>query len=368
MKWYEVSAVEEVDSPSLLVYRDRMMNNIHQAIKMASGESRLRPHVKTHKLPEVIQIHVSLGVTAFKCATLAEAEMIALNGGKDVLLAHQPVGPKISKLIQLKVNFPQVEFSTIVDDRKILSRLAEAASAAKVSLGIWLDVDNGMHRSGIEMGEEAAQLIHLIGDFNCLNFKGLHVYDGHIRDTNFAARKDKSDQAFYKVRDFVSKLTDLQLEVPQIIAGGSPTFPVHAQRPDVQLSPGTYVFWDFGYKDQMPDIPFECAALLLTRVISKPGPDLLCLDVGHKAVASENPHPRIRLLGIEVDSFPGHSEEHLVVKSPDAVHYQVGDVLYGIPRHICPTVALHQEVQVIENHQVTDKWEVLARNRKLYVV
>ena len=368
MNWYEVSAVEEIDSPSLLIYRDRMMNNIHQAIKMADGGTRFRPHVKTHKLPEIIQIHVSLGVTSFKCATLAEAEMIAQNGGRDILLAHQPVGPKIIKLVQLQTKYPEVEFSTIIDDRKILTRLAESVSAAKASLGVWLDVDNGMHRSGIEMGEAAAQLIHLITDFPCLHFRGLHVYDGHIRDTDFVLRKNKSDQAFAKVRDFVSKLANLQLEVPQIIAGGSPTFPVHAQRPDVQLSPGTYVFWDFGYKDQMPDIPFDCAALLLTRVISKPGPDLLCLDVGHKAVASENPHPRIRLLGITVDSFPGHSEEHLVVKSPDASQYQVGDVLYGIPRHICPTVALHQEVHVIENHQRIDRWEVLARNRKLHAV
>lgn len=368
MKWYEVSAVDQIDSPSLLIYRDRMMNNIHQAIEIADGGARLRPHVKTHKLPEVIQIHVSLGVTSFKCATLAEAEMIAQNGGRDVLLAHQPVGPKISRLTQLQTKYPAVEFSTIIDDRKVLAQLAEAASTAKVSLGIWLDVDNGMHRSGIEMGEEAALLIHQIANFPTLDFRGLHIYDGHIRDRDFRVRKDKSDQAFTMVRDFVAKLTDLQLEVPQLIAGGSPTFPVHAQREDVQLSPGTYVFWDFGYQDQMPDIPFECAALLLTRVISKPGPDLLCLDVGHKAVASENPHPRIRLLGITVDSFPGHSEEHLVVKSPDASRFQVGDVLYGIPRHICPTVALHQEVHVIADHQVVDRWEVLARNRKLYAV
>ena len=310
MKWYELSHVEEIDSPSLLVYKDRMMHNIHQAIEIAGSPERLRPHVKTHKIAEVIQIHVALGISSFKCATLREAQMIAQNGGKDILLAHQPVGPKIKQLASLASQFPGIQFSTIIDDRKILAQLGAAFSGTDISLGLWLDVDNGMHRSGIGVGEDAAQLIHLMRDYSFFNFRGLHVYDGHIRDTDFAIRKAKSDEGFKQVRAFIDRLKELHIQVPEIIAGGSPTFPVHALRSDVILSPGTYVFWDFGYQDILPDIPFTCAALLLTRVISKPGPDLLCLDLGHKAVASENPHPRVRLLDIEVESYTGHSEEH----------------------------------------------------------
>ena len=365
MDGYHIKNVEFLDSPSLVLFKEKVLGNIQEALKIAGNVSRFRPHVKTHKLGEIIQMHTALGVHKFKCATLAEMEMVAMNGGRDILLAHQPVGPKIDTFISLIKRFPEVAFSTLVDDYHIVNQMAEIARADVMEIGLWVDIDNGMHRSGIEIGEEAAQLIRHIMDMPGVLFKGLHVYDGHIRDTNFNVRKSRSDEAFSQVESFIDRLGELNIQVPGIIAGGSPTFSIHAQREEVELSPGTYVFWDFGYKDMLPDYPFECAAILLTRVISKPGKDLLCLDAGHKAIASENPHPRLRMLNLEVEEFTGHSEEHLVVKSKEAHRFKVGDLLYGIPRHICPTVALHQEVYVVEENQVQDTWEVSARKRSI---
>jgi D-serine deaminase-like pyridoxal phosphate-dependent protein len=133
----------------------------------------------------------------------------------------------------------------------------------------------------------------------------------------------------------------------------------------VECSPGTCVFWDFGYGSKLPDLDFLPAALLLTRVISKPGPNLLCLDLGHKAVASENPHPRVQLLNLPEAKAVGHSEEHLVVETERAHEFAVGDCLYGNPWHICPTVALHGQAVVVRNGQVTERWRVAARERAL---
>jgi D-serine deaminase-like pyridoxal phosphate-dependent protein len=123
------------------------------------------------------------------------------------------------------------------------------------------------------------------------------------------------------------------------------------------------VFWDAGYEKKLPDMKFRPAALLLTRVISKPGSNRLCLDLGHKAVGSEMPHPRVVLLNLE-DARPlAHNEEHLVVETSRASEYRVGDRVYGIPWHVCPTVALHSAVVTVQGSRSTGTWKVAARDR-----
>ena len=105
------------------------------------------------------------------------------------------------------------------------------------------------------------------------------------------------------------------MPVPGLVAGGSPTFPIHAQHTDRECGPGTTVLWDAGYARDCADLPFEPAAILLTRVISKPGADRLCFDLGHKAVAADKPLPRARLLGLNEATHTVHSEEHLVLET-----------------------------------------------------
>ena len=143
--------------------------------------------------------------------------------------------------------------------------------------------------------------------------------------------------------------------------GGTPSFPMHARQPSVLLSPGTFVFWDAGYAAMLPDLPFTVAAVLLTRVISVIDDQTLCLDLGHKSVAAENPLPRV-IFPDHPDAQPiGQSEEHLVVRVPDATQHQPGDVWYGIPVHICPTVNLYNSAVVVVNHEAVDSWPVTAR-------
>ena len=155
--------------------------------------------------------------------------------------------------------------------------------------------------------------------------------------------------------------------MPLLVAGGSPTFPFHARETDRQCSPGTTVLWDFGYGDKFLDLPFLPAAVLLTRVISKPGPNRLCLDLGHKAVAAENPHPRVRFLELPDAPAISQSEEHLVIETPRAAEFAVGDTLHGIPRHICPTVALYSEATLVRAGAAVERWPIAARARRLTV-
>ncbi len=159
------------------------------------------------------------------------------------------------------------------------------------------------------------------------------------------------------------------LTVKTVVGGGSPTFGFHAARRGWQCSPGTTLFWDGGYGSQFPDLPFEPAALVLTRVISKPGTSYLCLDLGHKAIAAENPiEKRVELIGLEGSTPVGQSEEHLVVEVDEPDRFKVGDAFLGLPWHICPTVALHQEAIVIRDGEATgETWPVTARNRRITV-
>ena len=361
--WYGLIGLECVASPALLLYGERIEKNLAEMIRIAGGPQRLRPHVKTHKLPQLIQRQMELGIVRFKAATLMECSMAAQAGAGDILLAYPPVGPSVQEWVELVQSFPGTRFSCLADDIGTLKALSAAAIARNLSLEVLIDLDVGLHRTGLPPGNDAERLYSELIALPGLLPGGLHAYDGHITNQNPDERAARCDEAFVPVSALRSALTSRGWAVPRLVVGGSPTFPIHVRRGDVELSPGTTVLWDAGYAQKFPDLPFLPAAVLLTRVISKPSPDRLCLDLGHKAVASEMPHPRVEFLNLPGASPILHSEEHLVVECPDAHRWNVGDAVYAIPRHICPTVALHEQVTVVDSGEVTERWTVTARNR-----
>jgi D-serine deaminase-like pyridoxal phosphate-dependent protein len=367
LPWYVASNSAEVPSPALLLYPDRIEENLRRMLRVAGGAERLRPHIKTHKLPDVLCQQLALGITRFKCATVAEAEMAARAGAPDVLLAYQPVGPNVARLLKLIQVYPRTHFSTIADDAEALRALSKAAMASGIVLDVLLDLDCGQHRTGVAPGPRAAELYRLMAELGGLRPAGLHAYDGHLHQSDPMLRAAACDAAFTPVRALREELTGAGLLVPRTVAGGTPTFPMHAARGGVECSPGTTVLWDHGYATRLPDLDFLVAATLLTRVISRPGKDLLCLDLGHKAVASENPPPRVHFPDLPEARPVAHSEEHLVVESPQAGAHPVGTCLYGVPWHICPTVALHANAVVVRDGVAAGQWEITARARALTI-
>jgi D-serine deaminase-like pyridoxal phosphate-dependent protein len=241
------------------------------------------------------------------------------------------------------------------------------AACGPQSLDVLLDIDCGQGRTGVPLGPKAVELYRLIALLPGLKPGGLHAYDGHIHDSDLAVRTKNCEAAFAPVNALRQELINAGLPVPRVVAGGTPTFPMHSKRGDVECSPGTCVFWDAGYGAKFSDLDFLLAAVLLTRVVSKPGANRLCLDLGHKAVASEMPHPRVQFPNLTDAKFVAHNEEHLVVETEHAGAFKVGDCVYGIPWHICPTVALHSEAVVVENGKATARWRVAARERRLTI-
>jgi len=369
--WYVLDNAADLPSPTLVLHRDRIEANLRQMVAIAGDAARLWPHVKTHKLPELIAWQVALGIVRFKCATIAEAEMVAgVAGVRRILLAVQPVGPQIDRLVRLAAAFPTIEWSAVVDDPGVVSSLRNAAALRLPGrpLGIWIDVDVGQHRTGLAADRVPGELLDPIQAAEpALRLLGLHAYDGHLGITDRAERSRWADEGFGPVASLRSTLEARMGRPMEVIAGGSPTFPLHAARANVSLSPGTTVLWDAGYAHKLPDLPFQPAAVLLSRVLSRPAPGQLCLDLGHKAVASEMPHPRTVFLNLPDAVAVSHSEEHLVVESPGADRFRVGDVVYSLPWHVCPTMALHQEVWLAENGRARSTWTVAARSRRLSI-
>ncbi|CAN5269208.1 D-TA family PLP-dependent enzyme [soil metagenome] len=366
-EWYSILNIDNIDSPALVVYPDRVFSNIRKLKSMVKDVQQLRPHVKTHKMLEVVKLIMEEGILKFKCSTIAEAEMLGMAGAQDVLLAYQPVGPKIKRLAKLIKQYPKTKFFCLIDSFENVELINKVFEQEALHISVYVDVNVGMNRTGILPDECALQLYSEADKLANIKVVGLHIYDGHIRDQDFKLRKLKSDQAFEPVKWLISEIVKAGKDKPLLVAGGSPTFPVHALRQEVECSPGTFVFWDWGYHTDLKDQDFKLAALVITRVISIINSNTLCLDLGHKSVASENPLPRVHFLN-EPDAEPvAQSEEHLVVKVADAQNFKPGDVFYGVPYHICPTCALYEKAYIAENQIINSSWEIISRNRYISI-
>jgi len=354
--WFEIDNEDKLLSPALLFYPDRIRNNIQKMIRVAGSPDRLRPHIKTYKCTEIVVMQMEAGITRFKCSTLAEAEMLGKCSAPDVLLAYPLVGPNQKQFTRLVNRFPETTFSTLVDH---VEQVRQWQEHLENPVNIYVDLDVGMHRTGISV-DNLVELLKSMknGPFN---LQGFHAYDGHIRDRDLKDRRWHVSRSFREAEQFLEGFDGPKT----FITGGSITFPIHAENPSRMLSPGTTLLWDRGYGKSFPDLDFDIAATLLTRVVSKPGKDLLCLDLGYKAVASEmEEHPPVYFPQIPDAKLAKHSEEHLVMQTHYAANWKIGDVLYGFPWHICPTVALHAQAGIVKNQKVESFWEIPSRDRK----
>ncbi|MEP6467427.1 MAG: alanine racemase, partial [Parafilimonas sp.] len=239
MNWYQIKNIEAIDSPALIIYKERVQQNINALIQM-KDVAHLRPHVKTNKIAEVCTMMLDAGITKFKCATIAEAEMLAMILAPDVLLAYQPTPTKAKRLLQLVKKYTTTKFSTLIDDKINAESISKIFSNDNLSLKVFIDLNVGMNRTGITT-EDAFQLFQDCRSLKGIDIIGLHAYDGHIHDTNFEARKRNADKAFSQVVHLANQIESAINKKLKIVAGGSPTFPVHAQRKDVECSPGTFV-------------------------------------------------------------------------------------------------------------------------------
>lgn len=366
---YHLREPGRIPSPALLFYKEYISRNVQRMLAIAGHADRLRPHAKTHKCAEITRMELAHGITKHKCATLAEAEMLARCGVPDVLIAYAMVGPNQTRLGKLIAAYPQTRFAVLADHPGVLPSLSATMQQHSVTVEVLLDVNVGQNRTGIAP-HEALQLYEMLTQLPGLHPGGLHIYDGH----NIAADKSGREQMVKEVLAVVQPLRQAILDkdwpLPRLVFGGTPPFLLYAglDMEELECSPGTCVLHDANYSREYPEQGFLPAALLITRVVSRPTADRVTLDLGTKAVCSDPPAgKRCVVLGLENAVAVAHNEEHLVLKTPDAEKWQPGDVAYAMPAHVCPTVALHRWAHVVEHGKVVDRWEIVARDREITI-
>ncbi len=369
---YRIKEPGKIFSPGLVIFRELLERNLAEMIRIAGGPDRLRPHCKTHKTREMIQLQLEAGIAHHKCATIAEAEMLAEAGAEDILLAYQMVGPNVERFVQLVDKYPDKKFTCLVDSPIAVQQLSGALCAISetATAAALIDLDPGMNRTGIQPGPRAIELFEMVLASENIEAGGLHWYDGHHRQSDRTDRMVAVESNWQQVVKFRDQLLLNGIPVQRIVAGGTGSFPILAElgEPNLELSPGTTVFHDALMTDLYPEMDLEPCLGILTRVISHNRPGFLTLDVGHKACAADQPAgERLAFPDIPDAVEVQHSEEHLVIQTAQASEFRLGEPLIAIPRHVCPTTALFDFVDVVEHGMLVDRWSIEARKRQLNV-
>lgn len=362
---YKIKDTKEIISPSLIYYVDIIRENIKKAISIAGSADRLWPHVKSHKSIDMINVQMGYGITKFKAATIAEAEMVAEAGAEQVILAYPLIGINIDRFVKLSKAYPQIIFYAVEDNAQQFEILSQICEQQEYVMPVLVDVNMGMNRTGVSI-QELEALYRFAYTLPGIRVSGMHCYDGNHNSKDISLREKEVRETDQQIETIMSNLRNDGIGCDFAVAGGTPSFPCHAINTDWFLSPGTAFVMDAGYFMNLPDMNFIPGAVVMTRVISHPTQGVFTTDLGYKGIASDPAVQRGYIVGLEEAVPVIHSEEHWAFQMKDESRIpSIGTCLYVIPTHICPTSALYSEILVARDEEIVATWNVTARNRKL---
>jgi len=353
---YCITNPDRIETPRLLVFRQKLENNIQRMaeylnrIAPNTGFRHLCPHVKTNKSVWVTKKQMAAGIETFK-ATPYEVEMLINAGVRSIFVAYPLMLTPARRLASLVTTKPRIDFAVQVGHTQHAEILRQVATEARIRWKYYLDIDVGMHRTGIQP-ENALTLHKKIADWDELQLLGLHGYDGHVHCADAIERQRLVQQSMGKIVRCVKDFEDNGIPVSTIMVGGSPSF-----RPDlefllyetdlkceIKVSPGTWIYWDSFYDSLIPG-EFEFAAVILAQVMDLLGPETATLNLGHKRWAADQ--GPVEIFSVEGMKAIKWSEEHTVVSIPKDEKLAIGDYVLIVPRHICSTVNLWEFFTVI---------------------
>jgi D-serine deaminase-like pyridoxal phosphate-dependent protein len=366
---YRVSNVDDVMTPALVVYPEFIASNIERTVALLGGDAdRWRVHIKTAKLGYTVGLMVERGIHNFKCATTLELLVACRCGAADVLLAYPSVGANARRLREIAEQFPEVRVSVLAENEEQVQQWHGSR------LGVFLDINTGMNRTGMEQGHgsEAAKLAHAIGTGG-LEFRGLHYYDGQHRAADESERTAAAHEGYDRLMCLVAEIEGSGVRVPEVITAGTTTMPCSLSYEGFRnagfihrVSPGTVVYSDASSLAVLPkEYGYRPAVLVLTRVVSHPRAGIITCDAGHKTVSADAGVPTCVVLGHPELTPLSPSEEHLPLEvKVGAAGPEVGEALYLLPRHVCPTVNNFDDALLVRNGAIESVERVSARGRE----
>jgi D-serine deaminase-like pyridoxal phosphate-dependent protein len=357
------------DTPELVADLDVVRANVVRTAALAREAGvALRPHVKTHKLPEIAHLQVANGAVGIQVAKLGEAEVMAAAGIADILVGYPIVGEgKLGRLLDLG---ERASVSTTVDSEEVAAGVARAAAERGLTIPVLLEVDTGMHRLGVRPGAPAVQLALRLAELDGIVLAGVFAHEGHVytegRSPAEKERLTRESCALAVETAEAIRAVGLPAQVVSVGSAGTFRFAIHC--PGVtEARPGTYVFNDRSQLAQGAAGPQDLAVFAVATVVSRPAPDRVVVDAGSKVLTSD------RMLvpdaPVSFGAVFGHddwdvvrlSEEHGVLSVPPDADVRIGDRLSIVPNHVCAAVNLASHITVFEGGELVGRWPVAAR-------
>ena len=356
-----------LETPAAVVDLDRMERNIGTAATYAAEHGlSLRPHVKTHKSPRIAAAQLASGAAGLTCATPFEAEVMA-DVCDDLLVAYPPVGSlRARRLAELP---SAVRLTVALDSVQAIDEMGHAARAAGRTVGVYVELDVGMHRVGVRGIEEAITLAERANAVRGLELAGVAFYPGHVRES-----VEQQDDALRRLAagldEALSRFHAAGLKVPVVSGGSTPTLWRTHELPGVtEFRPGTYVYNDRTTAAIGACAWEDCALTVLATVVSTAVPGQAVIDAGTKSLGREPvrgadgegfgqllEHPEVIVARM--------SEEHGVLDlSRSAWRPVVGERVRVVPNHVCIVVHLNDLVYGVRGGTVETSWPVAARGR-----
>ncbi|HEV7291404.1 MAG TPA: D-TA family PLP-dependent enzyme [Devosia sp.] len=346
----------EIDTPAVLIDVDRVEANLRRAQDYADQHGlKLRPHIKTHKLPRFAKRAMELGAIGITVQKLGEAEVMADAGINEIFLPYNILGQ--AKLKRLRALAERVHISVTADSVETVEGLSAAFADAPEPLSVFVECDTGMGRCGVQSPQAALDLAQRIDAAAGVRFGGLMTYP--------AAGQVAGNAQWLK--QAMELLTQVGLPPPVISNGGSPDiWRAHEVQVATEHRPGTYIYMDRFQVAKGVGAIEDCALTVLATVVSRPTEHRAIIDAGSKALTSD-------LLGMTghglIEAYPeavivGLSEEHGTIDlSACSKKPQIGEKLRIIPNHACVVSNLFEIVHLIARDQLVETVPVAARGR-----
>jgi D-serine deaminase-like pyridoxal phosphate-dependent protein len=362
---YEVIDTSRIITPALLIYSEKVHHNIQATLEMVGGDAnRWRPHIKTAKLSAVLKGYIRDGVAQFKCSTTLELRTACEAGAQDVLVAFSLVGANALRVLEIADGHPQTRVSVLVESD------AQLGNWLGSKIGVFLDLNSGMNRTGMEVDQvdEMIRLARAAGS----HFRGLHWYDGHVTMIDPAQRHELAFSGYDRLMKVVEAFRKAEIAIEEVVTSGTPAAPYGYHYPGFRdaffvhrISPGTVVYNDLSSLKQLPAYGYVPAAIVMATVISHPKPGVITCDAGHKAVGVDSGVPNCAVIGHPGLTPLKPSEEHLPLEVAEgSITPEIGDKLYLIPRHVCPTVNNFDQALIIDDGQIVSVEPVNARGHE----